>query len=76
MLLFCQNCGKRNVKGRNVSHSNVRTPRFFKANLQKVWIETGGKRVRMVLCSKCVRKLRNASKEQDNRESSKIASQA
>lgn len=54
----CQHCGKKTRSGRNVSHSEKKTPRKFKANIQKVTITVGGLKMKMKLCTSCIKKLR------------------
>jgi len=54
----CDICSKRSVSGNNVSHSEVKTKRIFGANLQKATFLLDGKKVTMILCAKCVKRLR------------------
>ncbi len=53
----CEVCGKTPSFGHNVSHSNVRTKRQWKPNIQKVTVYTDGKPQRMKLCTRCIRTL-------------------
>jgi large subunit ribosomal protein L28 len=53
----CDMCGKAPVFGHNVSHSNVKTNRQWKPNVQKVTIYKDGKPQRMKLCTRCLRAL-------------------
>ncbi len=58
----CERCGKSTQFGHSVSHSNVRTKRKFKANIQRVTVNEGDRRVRKYLCAKCIKTLsRDAS---------------
>jgi len=51
----CAHCGKSTTFGHNRSFSLRATNRAFKPNLQKVtWMEKGRK-VKVVLCAKCIR---------------------
>ncbi|MBT1248084.1 MULTISPECIES: 50S ribosomal protein L28 [unclassified Thermosipho (in: thermotogales)] len=51
----CQICGKGPVTGKNVSHSNRKTNRWFRPNLQKVRVITDeGKVKRMWVCTSCL----------------------
>jgi large subunit ribosomal protein L28 len=56
----CDICGKTPSFGHNVSHSNVRTKRQWKPNIQKVTIYRDGKHQRMRLCTRCLRTLHKA----------------
>jgi large subunit ribosomal protein L28 len=53
----CDICGKTPSFGHSVSHSNVRTKRQWKPNIQKVTIYKDGKPQRMKLCTRCLRTL-------------------
>ena len=54
----CQICSKTSIIGRNVSHSEVKTSRQFKANLQKITFFLDGKKKTMTLCAKCIKRLK------------------
>ncbi|PIQ77324.1 50S ribosomal protein L28 [Candidatus Peregrinibacteria bacterium CG11_big_fil_rev_8_21_14_0_20_46_8] len=59
MAQICDGCGKRPQVGNLVSHSNRKTLRTFRPNLQSqkvVDIDTG-KMKRMKLCTKCLKTL-------------------
>lgn len=56
----CEICGKTPSFGHNVSHSNVRTKRQWKPNIQTVTIHKDGKPQRMKLCTRCLRTLTKA----------------
>ncbi len=51
----CQKCGKTTTFGHNRSFSMRATNRKFKANLQKVSVYQNGRKVQMVLCTRCIR---------------------
>ena len=53
----CERCGKSTSFGHSVSHSNVRTKRQFKANIQRVTVTEGSRRVRKYLCTNCIKTL-------------------
>ena len=53
----CEMCGKTPSFGHNVSHSNVRTKRQWKPNIQKVTVYPDGLPRRMKLCTRCIRTL-------------------
>lgn len=65
----CSHCGKSTSVGRSRSHrrgvagkrwKNRVTPTFrlFKPNLQKIKIEKNGKEEQVVLCAKCIKRLK------------------
>ena len=56
----CEICGKSPSFGHSVSHSNVRTKRQWKPNIQRVSVYSDGKRKRMKLCTRCLRTLNKA----------------
>ena len=51
----CAHCGKSTTFGHNRSFSLRATNRAFKPNLQKVTLMEKGRKVKMVLCAKCIR---------------------
>ncbi|MBI4926811.1 MAG: 50S ribosomal protein L28 [Anaerolineae bacterium] len=51
----CEKCGKSTVFGHNRSFSNRATNRTFRPNLQRVLVMEKGRKVRLVLCAKCIR---------------------
>lgn len=53
----CEICGKTTTFGHNRSFSQRATNRAFHPNLQKVTVIEKGRRVRKVLCAKCIRTL-------------------
>jgi large subunit ribosomal protein L28 len=53
----CERCGKTPSFGHSVSHSNVKTKRQWKPNIQKVTVHIDGKARRMNLCTRCLRTL-------------------
>jgi large subunit ribosomal protein L28 len=53
----CEICGKTPSFGHNVSHSNVKTKRQWKPNIQKVSIYQDGRQVRKKVCTRCLRTL-------------------
>jgi len=55
MSKVCQICDKRKATGNNVSHSNRKTKRVFKPNLQVVTLNVGGVKKKMKVCSKCIK---------------------
>jgi len=57
----CEICGKAPSFGHNVSHSNVKTNRQWKPNIQQVTIYKDGQRQRMKVCTRCLRTLSKVS---------------
>lgn len=53
----CERCGKIPQFGNNRSHSLKATRRKFKPNLQRITLLEEGRRVRKVLCTKCIKSL-------------------
>lgn len=51
----CSSCGKTTTFGQNRPWSKKATKRTFKANLQKVSVYEGGRKVQKVLCTRCLR---------------------
>ncbi len=51
----CEVCGKTPQFGHNVSHSNRKTNRQFKPNIQRVKIMQNGRLVSKYMCAKCIR---------------------
>lgn len=53
----CENCGKTTTFGQNRSFSMRATKRTYRPNLQRVSVFEGGRSVRKLLCTKCIRTL-------------------
>ncbi|HHY89933.1 MAG TPA: 50S ribosomal protein L28 [Chloroflexi bacterium] len=51
----CESCGKTTTFGHNRSFSMRATNRTFRPNLQKVSVMKDGRKVRMTLCTRCIR---------------------
>ena len=51
----CEVCGKGQVSGNNVSHSNRHTRRKWNANIQSVRINDAGKVRKANVCTRCIR---------------------
>lgn len=58
MSRVCNICGKGQASGNNVSHSNRKTRRTFKANVQKVSYVEDGKEVKGYVCTRCLKRLK------------------
>ena len=55
MSKVCAICGKAKMSGNNVSHSNRKTKRTFKANVQKVSFMKDGKVETGYVCARCLK---------------------
>ncbi|MDD5308337.1 MAG: 50S ribosomal protein L28 [Deltaproteobacteria bacterium] len=55
MSNLCDICGKGSMTGNKVSHSNIKTKRVTRPNLQKVKAVVEGKPVRLRVCTRCIR---------------------
>ncbi|MCX8082203.1 MAG: 50S ribosomal protein L28 [bacterium] len=51
----CEICGKKSRAGNSKSHSNVKTRRVWKPNIQTVLVALGNKRKRINVCTKCLK---------------------
>ncbi len=58
----CDICGKTPQFGHNVSHSNRRTNRQFRPNVQRVKVFEGGRWVRKYACVRCIKTLNKNAK--------------
>lgn len=55
MARRCVVCGKGTETGYAVSHSNIKTKRNWKANIQKVKALVEGKPCRVTVCTRCLK---------------------
>ena len=62
MAMRCMNCDKGVMYGHNVSHAKNRTRKIFKPNLHAARVQMGTTMVKVRLCTKCLRMVRNASR--------------
>lgn len=51
----CEVCGKTQVSGNSVSHSNRHTRRKWNANIQSVRVEENGTVRKANVCTRCIR---------------------
>ena len=58
----CEICGKGQVSGNNVSHSNRHTRRKWNANIQSINVEENGTVRTMNVCTRCLRTMRKVEK--------------
>ncbi|HED04242.1 MAG TPA: 50S ribosomal protein L28 [Candidatus Fraserbacteria bacterium] len=54
-MAVCDLCGKRTHFGNTVSHAGNRSRRARRPNLQKVKARQGGRRVRLTVCTRCIK---------------------
>ena len=54
-MAICESCGKKTTFGRSIPWSKKTTLRKFKPNLQKVSVYEDGRKVRITLCTRCIR---------------------
>lgn len=54
-MRVCDICGKGVQSGHNVSHSNRKTKRTWVPNLQYKTMEIKGEKVRVRICTRCMR---------------------
>jgi large subunit ribosomal protein L28 len=55
MAYKCDICGKIRRVANNVSHSNIKTKRVQRPNLQRVRALVDGQKVRIRVCTRCLR---------------------
>jgi large subunit ribosomal protein L28 len=51
----CEICGKAVQFGHSVSHSNRKTQKIWRPNIQKIKVLENGRKVRKYLCARCIR---------------------
>ena len=58
----CQICLKSGMSGNNVSHSNRHTKTRFMANVHKQTLIQDGNKIKVKICSRCLRSLSKSPK--------------
>ena len=58
-MATCSLCGAHPTAGHNVSHSNRKTGRWFKPNIQRAKLTIDGKQRRIYVCTRCLRTHQN-----------------
>jgi large subunit ribosomal protein L28 len=53
--MTCDICSKRHMTGKQLSHSHIRTPKRQHANVQKLRAVVDGRKVRLKVCTRCIR---------------------
>lgn len=61
MANACDLCGKKRDVGHNVSHAKNRTQKIRKPNLHAHRMQMGESKLRLKLCTKCLRSVKAAS---------------
>ena len=56
MARKCDICGKTITFGNTISHSHIKTRRSWKPNLQRVTVTVNGKKKRLRVCARCLKK--------------------
>lgn len=59
----CSSCGKGILRGRRVTFSGKRNKRIFRPNLHTVWFKNGNRRMRIKLCTKCLRQYKTETSQ-------------
>ncbi len=59
-MAMCEMCGKTRQVGNNVSHSNLKTKRLFRPNIQRTTVVVNGQPKQLKLCTRCIRTLSKA----------------
>lgn len=65
MALACDRCGKTYDHGNKVSHAKNRTKTMRMPNLHRANVKVGDSRLKLKLCTKCIRVVRASQKEQN-----------
>jgi large subunit ribosomal protein L28 len=55
MAIACALCGRGRMKGHNVSHSNIKTRKISRPNLQRVRALVEGTVRKIRVCTRCIR---------------------
>lgn len=55
MSMTCEICGKKRMVANNVSHSNIKTKRVQRPNIQRVRAVVDGRVRRVRVCTRCLR---------------------
>lgn len=62
-MAVCDRCGKGALIGRNVSHAKQRTRKVSLPNLHPVRLVRDGRKVKMRLCTQCLRIVKKEIRE-------------
>ncbi|HUW21625.1 MAG TPA: L28 family ribosomal protein [Candidatus Bathyarchaeia archaeon] len=68
----CQHCGKGSLYGKKIARArqglNYRSPKVFKVNLHSLKIEVNGRKKKLTLCTKCLRKVKKDWQERKKKQ--------
>lgn len=64
----CKLCGKGTVMLQNRSHAQNRTPKAFKANIQKITMKVGDQIVSGAFCTKCIKRMKKDIRDQKDQQ--------
>ena len=68
MAYICEICGKGKQFGHSVPFSQKKTNKVWKPNLQRTHLEIDGTKVRVKICTRCMRTLAKYRKDADTKE--------
>ena len=68
MAYSCDICGKGKQFGHNVPFSQKKTNKVWKPNLQRTHLEIDGTKVRVKICTQCMRTLEKYRREAEAKE--------
>ncbi len=55
MAIACNLCGRGRMKGHKISHSNIKTRKISRPNLQRVRANVKGRITHLRVCTRCIR---------------------
>ena len=61
MSKVCSICGKGQMSGNKVSHSNIKTRRSWGVNVHKADVEINGKVQNVYVCTRCLRTMKKVN---------------
>jgi large subunit ribosomal protein L28 len=73
MAYSCDICGKGKQFGHNVPFSIKKTNKVWKPNLQRSHLEIDGTRVRVKICTQCMRTLAKYRRQAQDKQAAKTA---
>ncbi len=76
MAYSCEICGKGKQFGHNVPFSQKKTNKVWKPNLQRTRLEVDGTKVRVKICTQCMRTLAKYEREANVKAEAQAAAKA
>ncbi len=55
MAKVCEVCGKAKTTGYKISHSNIKTKRKWRPNIQRIKVMINGSPRKINVCSRCIK---------------------